>query len=49
MLVLNMYMESLGNQYHDSNGTPTNGATTGCHLHLGIRIDGNYVNPLNYF
>lgn len=28
-----------GNQYHDSNGTPTNGATTGCHLHLGIRVN----------
>ncbi len=38
-----------GNQYHDSEGKPTNGATTGPHLHLGIRIDGNYVNPLPYF
>lgn len=44
-----MFMVSLGNQYHDSEGKPTNGATTGCHLHLGIRIDGKYVNPLNYF
>ena len=28
-----------GNQYFDENGNPTNGATTGPHLHLGIRID----------
>lgn len=38
-----------GNTYHDSSGKPTNGATTGCHLHFGIRIDGEYVNPLNYY
>lgn len=38
-----------GNQYYDSEGKPTNGATTGPHLHLGIRIDGHYVNPLDYF
>lgn len=38
-----------GNQYHDQEGKPTNGATTGPHLHLGIRIDDKYVNPLNYF
>lgn len=38
-----------GNQYKDpSNGKPTNGATTGCHLHIGFRIGDNYVNPLNY-
>lgn len=39
----------IGNQYKDSNGNPTNGATTGPHLHLGIRVDGEYVNPLNYY
>lgn len=38
-----------GNTYYDSTGKPTNGATTGCHLHLGIRIDGEYVDPLNYY
>lgn len=38
-----------GNQYHDEEGKPTNGASTGPHLHLGIRIDGKYVNPLHYF
>lgn len=38
-----------GNQYYDSNGKPTNGATTGPHLHLGIRVNGKYANPLDYF
>ena len=38
-----------GNTYHDLQGNPTNGATTGCHLHFGVRIDENYVDPLNYF
>ncbi len=38
-----------GNQYFDKDGNPTNGATTGPHLHLGFRIDGKYVNPLDYF
>ena len=38
-----------GNKYSDSSGKPTNGATTGTHLHLGIRIDGKYQNPLNFF
>lgn len=49
MLVLKMYMEFLGNNYKDKNGNPTNGATTGCHLHLGIRIDEEYINPLDLF
>ncbi len=44
-----MYTVFLGNTYKDSSGKPTNGATTGSHLHLGIRLNGEYVNPLNYF
>ena len=39
----------IGNPYKDSTGKPTNGATTGCHLHLTIKKDGKAVNPLNYF
>ena len=39
----------LGNQYKDKNGNPTNGATTGPHLHLGIRLNDKYFNPLDYF
>ena len=37
-----------GNIYYDNNGNPTNGATTGCHLHIGFRLDDSYVNPLEY-
>ena len=37
------------NPYHDSSGRQTNGATTGCHLHLTIKKDGIAVNPLNFF
>ncbi len=39
----------LGNKYKDAQGNPTNGATTGCHMHLGVRIDGEYINPLDLF
>lgn len=37
------------NPYKDSNGVPTNGATTGSHLHLTIKKDGYAVNPLSFF
>lgn len=38
----------VGNNYKDASGNPTNGATTGCHLHIGFRQDGEYVNPMDY-
>lgn len=37
------------NPYRDSNGNPTNGATTGCHLHLTIKKDGTAIDPLSLF
>lgn len=36
------------NKYRDSNGNPTNGATTGPHLHLAVRENNTYKNPLDY-
>ncbi len=37
------------NPYKDSTGKPTNGATTGCHLHLSIKEKNTPVNPLKFF
>ena len=36
------------NIYYDSEGKPTNGATTGSHLHLTISENGIPVDPLKY-
>lgn len=38
----------IGNPYHDSTGKPTNGATTGCHLHVTFKVDDMAVDPLDY-
>ena len=44
-----MYIMFLIIHIKTQNGFPTNGVTTGCHLHLTIKKDGIAVNPLNYF
>ena len=36
------------NPYKDKFGNPTNGASTGPHLHLTIKKDGQAVNPLDF-
>ena len=30
-------------------GNPTNGATTGSHLHFTIKIDSEYIDPMSLF
>lgn len=37
------------NPYRDEYGNPTNGATTGPHLHLSIKKDNELINPLSLF
>ncbi|MDR0979221.1 MAG: M23 family metallopeptidase [Lachnospiraceae bacterium] len=36
------------NPYKDESGIPTNGATTGTHLHFGLKKDGSFTDPLDY-
>lgn len=36
----------VGNPYKDSNGNPTNGATTGCHCHFAVKKSGKTIDPL---
>lgn len=35
-----------GNPYKDSDGNPTNGATTGCHCHFTVKKNGQTIDPL---
>ena len=37
------------NPYKDSSGNPTNGSTTGPHLHFTIKKAGQYIDPLTLF
>ena len=37
------------NPYKDSKGLPTNGASTGAHLHLTVKKNGSLINPLTLF
>ena len=32
----------------DKDGNPTNGSTTGCHLHFSIKVNDTAQNPLDY-
>lgn len=44
------YIENIeNNPYKDSFGRQTNGSTTGCHLHLSVKIDGKAIDPLTIF
>ena len=40
----------INNPYEDEYGNPTNGATTGSHLHFSIKLKSKntFVNPLDY-
>ena len=37
------------NPYKDENGNPTNGVTTGCHLHFAKKENDKNVNSLDYY
>lgn len=37
------------NKYKDKYGNPTNGATTGSHLHFAIKKEGEYIDPFTLF
>ena len=37
------------NPYKDENGSPTNGATTGTHLHLAIKLNRNFCKSIRLF
>lgn len=37
------------NYFKDSNGNPTNGSTTGPHLHLNIKKNNVSLDPLSFF
>lgn len=43
----NVY-DVIGNPYKDSSGNPTNGATTGSHLHITFKVNNTTVNPLDF-
>lgn len=44
-----MYMELLITLTKMQTGNPTNGATTGPHLHFTIKEDMQAVDPLSYY
>lgn len=41
----NIY-DVIDNPYKDKKGNPTNGATTGPHLHFSIKINNKFIDPL---
>lgn len=43
----NVY-DVVNNPYSDKNGNPTNGSTTGCHLHFSLKINNTPVDPLSF-
>ena len=37
------------NPYKDKNGNPTNGSTTGSHLHFAVKKEGAFIDPFELF